>query len=169
MPGLVAFVVGLAAVILATFAPDVRGSEYLGVPIGLLIGAPMRRLVTSWRDVRIPVLTGVIAALCVVLGQLLALKVWSREPNLYVGLEVVVVAIAMTAERLRAFDVGHARQIAHEDMRDLQRQTEEVEARPKPGRIVGGARVRCAECDELVDAATTRRDGDRGVVCPDCL
>ena len=84
---------------------------------------------------------------------------------------MVVTAFAATAERLRAFDVGHAEQIAREDMRDLQQWTEELRAKPKPGRIVStGARVRCGVCDELVDAGTTTRDDERGIiVCPDCV
>ena len=109
-----------------------------------------------------------LSGLAVLIGQFLAFRLWRNEPNPYIALEVVVAAFGVVAERLRAFEVGHAQQIERDDMRELQRRTEEVEAKPKPGRIVGGARVRCAVCDELVDAATTTRDPERGIVCPDC-
>jgi len=160
---------GLPTLAAAIYVPQIHGHHYIGLPIGLLIGWPMRAAVRSWRDVRVPLITAAVAGGCVLVVQLGLIMALSDPPLLIeIGIEAIAVATATATERLRAFDVGHAHAIAREDLRDLQRRTEEIEAKPRPGIIIGGARVRCASCDELVDASTTALIPSRGLLCPAC-
>ncbi len=159
----------IPALALAAFVPDFPAADYAGVPAGLLIGWPFRPLIRSWRDVRIPWVTAAVAGACVAIVQLAVWRFVHDPPTLIkIGMEAIACATGMAAQRLRAFDRGHAAAIERHEMKDLQRWTRELEAKPPPGRIVGGARVRCAGCDELVDAGSTQLVADRGMLCPEC-
>lgn len=163
-----ATVLGISGVWVATLVPDVPGSDFVGVPIGLAIGWAMLPAIRSHRDTKVPLLAAAVAGACFIFGQaFLAARAHSPAFVLYIGIEAVFAAVGVTIARVHAFAAGDAQAIAQHDMKNLQRWTEELEARPKP-RAVGSAKVRCAVCDEMVDASSTRLDEARGIVCASC-
>jgi len=167
----------------------------LAVAIGLLIGFAIRRDVRGAQDVRVPVISALLAAGALFLGEYLLMMVLAPELSVAVGRTVTppygpgefffllfqtvdtgaLVAWAGGAAAAFGVPAGALRRIEHIEnaaaVRDEQSRMHEKSRRqdsPPPRRATGSARVRCASCDEMVDSNTTTQT-DAGIVCEDCL